>query len=204
MIMKKGKSVLGELDNFEPIKIEVPPEPKGCKKYFVSEIAFTMGWVNPLDLEDYESIFNQLNLPYIKILEVYVHRGGVSVYKLENEPCGLIITSSSGLLSIDNYIMFCGVSQTTQTHIIVNILKYSLKKYLPEVKNILSYKKMLDKSKIAVINPVIMNASEKVTLEKIDYTVNLINKILNNQVQVTGIQQVKTILNQINKILGLK
>lgn len=173
-------------------------------KFYISDIAFTMGWLNTFHPEDFEKLAKQVKIEVKKIHTVpTLDRGEVGVYACCD---GIVIVSSSGLFDEENFILFYKIPEEVKLKILTSIARSHFEKFLPEVRHLLAYKNMLKKKKeegkLVVINPAVLSASEKATLEGVTHTVELIEKFLKGEIKIESIEDLRGLIKKVRKFSG--
>jgi len=170
-----------------------------CDKYYISEIAFTMGWINTLDVEKLEKFLEE-NLDFHKITEFSGMREECHLYIGRRK--SVLIVMTSGLTDFGNLIMFCNTPKKIQFQVLKEVARMHFEEFIDDVKKLKDYWKEKDNedSGLKIINPIVYSVSKSISDKDIDKLEKLINAFLNEEVSVKSIKGLRRYIEKVNKV----
>ena len=185
----------------EPVEFELtnPRQtalPENCKKYYISDIAFTGGWINTFNVDDFEELNNAHSLGYVKVSEIEAYRGSAGVFIKGNS---VIVLSSSGLLDMDNYIIFCNTNEDEVLEILTLILKRHIEKIGLEITREMLHQD--ENEEKVVINPIVEGVkNSRNAKERARVMLKMFDDFLSGKYLPRSVEDILTYVDSINRV----
>lgn len=171
-----------------------------CDRYYISEVAFTMGWINTLDVEKLEKFVTSEDVGFEKVTDFSGMREDCSLYIGKNNEVMVVMTS--GLTDFGNFVIFCNTPKKLQLRILKEIARQHFEDFLDDIERLKDYWKEKDKESgmLKIINPTVYSVSKKIPEKNVDKLKKLITDYLEGNVKISSIRGLKRYIERVNKL----